>query len=145
MSCPSDRMPDHRFLFLRRDLPGIAQIDLMVQPLVGDIQSIALLLHIPVHGQMVDRVAVLSKMLMSVLMSYPTFECVYKTPNVHFQRLRLHFHIAFPRLLRTAANTRSVSGGSAAGILWIPARAGRACLWQWRDCYCRQQACGKSP
>ena len=35
---------------------------------------------------------------------------------------------------RTGAAPLCGSAGSAAQILRIPARAGRACLWQWRDC-----------
>jgi hypothetical protein len=42
-------MPDHRFQLLRRDLSGIAQIDLVVQPLVGDIEGIANLILIAGH------------------------------------------------------------------------------------------------
>ena len=44
-----DRMADHRFQFLRRGFPDVAQIDLMVQALIRDVRHIPLLLQIPVH------------------------------------------------------------------------------------------------
>ena len=47
--CLPDRMPDHCLSLLRRDFSGIAQIDLMVSPFPGDVQGIALLLHVGVH------------------------------------------------------------------------------------------------
>ena len=45
----SDRVADHGLKLFRRNLSDIAQIDLMVQSLIGDIQRIALLLHILMH------------------------------------------------------------------------------------------------
>ena len=42
-------MADHGLQLFRRDLSGVTQINLMVQSLIGDIQRIALLLHISMH------------------------------------------------------------------------------------------------
>ena len=42
-------MADHRSEFLRRGLPGVAQVDLVVKALICDIQPEALLFHVPVH------------------------------------------------------------------------------------------------
>ena len=42
-------MADHSFQFLRSNLSGIAQIDLMVHTQAGDVQGIALCFHIPAH------------------------------------------------------------------------------------------------
>ena len=40
-----DRVADHCFQFLRSDFPDIAQVDLVVQTLICDIQRITLFLH----------------------------------------------------------------------------------------------------
>ena len=72
----------------------------------------------------------------------PILECVSKFGKMHFRHLELHFCVGFPRFLRTAAIPRSGSGGSAGRILWILARAGRACLRQWRDCYSATKPAG---
>jgi hypothetical protein len=42
-------MPDHGFQFLRRGFPGVAQVDLVVETPVVDVQFIALLLHESMH------------------------------------------------------------------------------------------------